>query len=99
MISIFPIVTNTLFGLTSVDTVEHDLFTLRGASRRTRLTKLQLPAALPSIFIGFRIAAGLQRDRRRRRRAVLPLGPASPASASSPNCSARRRDSRSCTAR
>jgi NitT/TauT family transport system permease protein len=59
MISIFPIVTNTLFGLTSVDTSMHELFTLRGVSRRTRLTKLQFPAALPSIFVGFRIAAGL----------------------------------------
>ena len=75
MISIFPIVTNTLFGLTSVDTSKHDLFTLRGASRRTRLRKLQFPAAMPSIFIGFRIAAGLSRHRRHRRRTVLPLGP------------------------
>jgi NitT/TauT family transport system permease protein len=59
MISIFPIVTNTLFGLTSVDTSMHELFTLRGVGRWTRLTKLQFPAALPSIFVGFRIAAGL----------------------------------------
>ena len=36
MISIFPIVTNTLFGLTSVDAAQHDLFTLRKASRTTR---------------------------------------------------------------
>ena len=59
MISIFPIVTNTLFGLTSVDNSLHELFTLRGVSRSTRLTKLQFPAAMPSIFIGFRISAGL----------------------------------------
>ena len=59
MISIFPIVTATLFGLTSVDQGQHDLFTLRGASRWTRLVKLQLPAAMPSIFTGFRISAGL----------------------------------------
>lgn len=59
MISIFPIVTNTLFGLTSVDTSLHELFTLRGVSRSTRLRKLQFPAAMPSIFIGFRISAGL----------------------------------------
>lgn len=59
MISIFPIVTNTLFGLTSVDASLHELFTLRGASRSTRLWKLQFPAAMPSIFIGFRISAGL----------------------------------------
>lgn len=59
MISIFPIVTNTLFGLTSAEAGQHDLFTLRGASRLTRLTKLQFPAAMPAIFTGFRISAGL----------------------------------------
>lgn len=59
MISLFPIVTNTLFGLTSVDTSQHELFTLRGVSRTTRLRKLQFPAAMPSIFVGFRISAGL----------------------------------------
>ena len=32
------------------------------------------PSALPAIFTGFRIAAGLVGDRRRRRRAVLPPG-------------------------
>jgi len=59
MISFFPIVTNTLFGLNSADPGQHDLFTLRGASRWTRLIKLQLPAAMPAIFTGFRISAGL----------------------------------------
>jgi NitT/TauT family transport system permease protein len=59
MISIFPIVTNTLFGLTSVDPAQHDLFTLRRVSPRTRLWKLQFPAAMPAIFTGFRISAGL----------------------------------------
>jgi NitT/TauT family transport system permease protein len=59
IISIFPIVSTTLFGLLSAERGQHDLFTLRGASRWTRLTKLQLPNALPSIFNGFRIAAGL----------------------------------------
>ena len=59
MISIFPIVTNTLFGLQAAETGQHDLFTLRSASRWTRLWKLQFPAALPAIFTGFRISAGL----------------------------------------
>lgn len=58
LIALFPITTNTLFGLLSVDHGHHDLFTLQRASRWTRLTKLQLPAALPAIFAGFRIAAG-----------------------------------------
>ncbi len=59
MISIFPIVTNTLFGLTGIDASHHDLFSLRHASRMTRLRKLQFPAAMPSIFTGYRISAGL----------------------------------------
>jgi NitT/TauT family transport system permease protein len=59
IISIFPIVSNTLFGLLSAERNQHDLFTLHGASRWTRLRKLQLPAALPAIFAGFRISAGL----------------------------------------
>jgi len=59
MLSIFPIVSNTLFGLLSADQLQHDLFTLQGASKRTRLMKLQLPAAMPAVFTGFRISAGL----------------------------------------
>ena len=59
IIAFFPIVSNTLFGLLSADQGQHDLFTLRGVSRRTRLWKLQLPGAMPAIFTGFRIAAGL----------------------------------------
>lgn len=59
MISIFPVVTNTLFGLTGVDKGQHELFTLRRASGITRLLKLQFPAAMPAIFTGFRISAGL----------------------------------------
>ena len=59
IISIFPIITNTLFGLRSVEPNMHDLLTLHHASRLTRFRKLQLPAALPAIFTGFRISAGL----------------------------------------
>jgi NitT/TauT family transport system permease protein len=59
IIALFPIVSNTLFGLLSADKGQHDLFTLHGAGRWTRLRKLQLPAAMPAIFAGFRISAGL----------------------------------------
>jgi NitT/TauT family transport system permease protein len=59
IISIVPIVTNTIFGLRSADQGQHDLFTLKGASRWTRMVKLQLPAGLPAMFTGFRISAGL----------------------------------------
>lgn len=59
MIALFPIVSNTLFGLQSADVGQRELFKLQGASRWTTLTKLQFPAALPSIFVGLRTAAGL----------------------------------------
>jgi NitT/TauT family transport system permease protein len=59
LISLFPIVTNTLFGLKSADRDLHDLFTLHNASRTTRLRKLTMPAAIPAVFTGFRISAGL----------------------------------------
>lgn len=59
MISLFPIVSNTLFGLRSVDTAQRELFQLQQANRWTILRKLQFPAALPAIFAGMRISAGL----------------------------------------
>ena len=58
LIAIFPIITNTLFGLQSTDRLHHDLFTLNHASRWTRLRKLELPSALPALMAGIRIAAG-----------------------------------------
>lgn len=59
MIAAFPIITNTHFGLRSVDRGLHELFTLGRANRWERLTKLELRAALPSILTGIRTAAGL----------------------------------------
>lgn len=59
IISIFPIIVNTLFGLQSAERGMHDLFTLHHANRFTRLRKLMFPAALPAIFAGLRISAGL----------------------------------------
>ena len=59
IISLFPVIVNTLFGLVSADKAMHDLFTLHHASRLTRLRKLMFPAALPAIFAGLRISAGL----------------------------------------
>jgi NitT/TauT family transport system permease protein len=59
LVALFPIVSNTLFGLHSVDQPHHDLFNLHRAGRWTRLVKLELPAASPAIFTGFRISAGL----------------------------------------
>ncbi|WP_236795626.1 ABC transporter permease [Amycolatopsis sp. GM8] len=59
MIALFPMVSNTLFGLHSADRAQRELFELQGAGRLTRLLKLHLPAALPSIFVGLRTSAGL----------------------------------------
>jgi NitT/TauT family transport system permease protein len=59
MISVFPIVSNTLFGLRSTDPAQRDLFRLERSSRWGRLWRLELPAAMPAIFAGLRIAAGL----------------------------------------
>ncbi|KGM09160.1 ABC transporter permease [Cellulomonas bogoriensis] len=56
--SLFPIVANTLFGLQSVDRGQLDLFRLHGAPRSTIFAKLLIPAAIPSVFTGFRISAG-----------------------------------------
>jgi NitT/TauT family transport system permease protein len=59
IIALFPIVVNTLFGLLSADQGMHDLFTLHKANRLTRLRRLMFPAALPAVFAGLRISAGL----------------------------------------
>lgn len=59
LIALFPMVSNTLFGLKSVDRSHRELFQLQKANKWTVLTKLTFPAALPSIFVGMRTSAGL----------------------------------------
>jgi len=59
LIAVFPIITNTLFGLQSTDRLHHDLFTLNGVNRWTRLWKLELPSSIPALMTGIRIATGL----------------------------------------
>lgn len=59
LIAFFPIASNTLFGMRSVSSALHDVFTLARASRWQRLTRLQLPAASPAVFAGLRVSAGL----------------------------------------
>ena len=59
IIALFPMIANTLFGIHSVSQGAHDLFTLHRATRWQRLTRLQLPAALPAIFTGLRTSSGL----------------------------------------
>ena len=59
LIALFPIITNTFFGLKSAERNLHDLLSLHQTKRIARLRKLEIPAALPATFVGFRIAAGL----------------------------------------
>ncbi|CAN5428916.1 ABC transporter permease [soil metagenome] len=58
MIALFPIISNTHFGLSSVPPGLHELFDLGRASRLQRFVRLELPSALPAIFAGLQIAAG-----------------------------------------
>lgn len=59
IISLFPIIANTSFGLQSATEAQNDLFRLHHAGRLRMLQSLYLPAALPAMFAGFRISAGL----------------------------------------
>lgn len=59
IISFFPIVLNTLFGLVGADGGLHDLVSLHRGGRWTRLRKVMFPSALPAMFAGLRISAGL----------------------------------------
>ena len=59
IISLFPIINNTLLGLksTSINLVE--LFEMHNASKFVSFFKLRFPAAIPNIIAGMRISAGL----------------------------------------
>jgi NitT/TauT family transport system permease protein len=59
IISFFPMLSNTLVGLHSVDPERHNLFRLYQASWLQRLRRLKFPTALPFILAGARISAGL----------------------------------------
>jgi NitT/TauT family transport system permease protein len=59
IVAFFPVLANTTLGLNSVDHNLVDLFRLYGATRRQVLWELKLPAALPHILGGLRIAGGL----------------------------------------
>jgi NitT/TauT family transport system permease protein len=59
IVGFFPVLSNTTLGLNSVDRNLAGLFQLYGASRMQTLRHLQLPAALPFILGGLRIAGGL----------------------------------------
>ena len=59
LVAFFPILSNTILGLRSVDPNLLSLFELYGAGRWRTLIHLRLPAALPYFLGGLRISGGL----------------------------------------
>jgi NitT/TauT family transport system permease protein len=59
IVAFFPVLANTTLGLSSVDHNLIALFELYKASRWQMLWNLKLPAALPQMLAGLRIAGGL----------------------------------------
>ncbi|HEY0235165.1 MAG TPA: ABC transporter permease [Afipia sp.] len=59
IVAFFPVLSNTLLGLKSVDRNLSGLFALYGASGGQTLLYLKLPSALPYMLGGLRIAGGL----------------------------------------
>lgn len=58
-LTFFPVAVNTLLGLESVDRAQVALMRSFGASNRQLLLRLQLPTALPQIFVSLRLASSL----------------------------------------
>ena len=59
IVCLAPIIANTTQGLISVDANLIDLFLMQKASAAQVLFKLRLPHAMPSLFVGIRISAGI----------------------------------------
>ncbi len=59
IICLAPIIANTTQGLISVDRNYVDLFLMHKASPAQILFKLRLPHAMPNLFVGMRISAGI----------------------------------------
>jgi NitT/TauT family transport system permease protein len=59
IICLAPIIANATQGLISVEPNLVHLFLMHNASRLQILTRLRLPHAVPSLFVGIRIAAGI----------------------------------------
>ncbi len=59
IVAFFPIFSGVLTGLKSADPDLERLFDLYGATRIQRLFRLRLPAAIPFILEGHKVAAGL----------------------------------------
>lgn len=59
IVSIFPMIANTLLGLENTNPSQRDLFFIYKASRWESLWHLKLPSAFSSIYAGLKVSAGL----------------------------------------
>ncbi|WP_168124015.1 ABC transporter permease [Paenibacillus sp. HB172176] len=59
LIGFFPVISNTLMGLNSVDRSMDELFSLYNSGRWQKMWKLRLPAAMPYIMAGLKISCTL----------------------------------------
>ncbi len=59
LICFFPLMENTLTGISEVDASRRELFRMLGAGRLQTLLRLKLPSALPVIMAGLRVAVVL----------------------------------------
>jgi len=59
LICFFPLMENTMTGIAQVDARRLELFRMLGATRWQTLLRLKIPAGLPSILAGFRVAVVL----------------------------------------
>lgn len=59
VVALFPIISNTILGLRSVNPGLLNLFRLNRATRWQTLARLRVPSALPYFFGGLRISSGL----------------------------------------
>jgi NitT/TauT family transport system permease protein len=59
LVALFPIISNTVLGLRSVNPGLINLFRINRATRWQTLVRLRIPSALPYFFGGLRISSGL----------------------------------------
>ncbi len=59
IVSLFPIITNTTHGLTTVDRSLLELFQIHNASRIQVLLRLRFPNAIPDLMTGIKTSSGL----------------------------------------
>lgn len=57
--AVWPILVHTVYGVRGVDRVLHDVAATSGVTGAARITRVSVPAALPSIATGIRISAAL----------------------------------------